>query len=290
MSFVRHFRSSTRAYAKTVSKEHHHAVIPDDLFPRGFLATGLHSGVKKLKSILTEPPKDLALIVSTTPQTSSAACFTRNVFKAAPVQVSNEVLKQTGGRANKVVVNSGCANAVTGSKGLEDAWAMATTTDAAFSALSAASTSAGASSALVMSTGVIGQRLPISSLLEGIKEAGSVLSPSEALPQTHHSGFADWEKAAQAFMTTDTFPKLRARSFTIPFPSSSLSSPKGETLTVRMAGIDKGAGMIHPNMALRTLRSLVSSLLMLQSTLNRYKAPSHTPFNEASTQFLSTAI
>lgn len=49
-------------------------------------------------------------------------------------------------------------------------------------------------------------------------------------------------------MTTDTFPKLRARSFTIPFPSSSSAPDTTETMMVRMAGIDKGAGMIHPNM------------------------------------------
>lgn len=248
MSFVRYFCSSARACAGALSKDHHHAVIRDGLFPRGFVVTGLHSGVKKIKSLLNEPPKDLAVVVSTSPRTSSAACFTRNVFKAAPVQVSNEVLKETGGRANKLIVNSGCANAVTGSKGLEDAWSMATTTDTAFSAISPASIPQTSANTLVMSTGVIGQLLPIKNILDGIASASSVLSPSDALPRVHHSGFADWEKAAQAFMTTDTFPKLRARSFTLPFPSSSSSTAKDKTLTVRMCGIDKGAGMIHPNM------------------------------------------
>lgn len=232
------------------SKDHHHQPIPDSAFPRGFLATGLHAGVKKNKAA-----NDLALVISTTPRTSSAACFTRNVFKAAPVQVSTDVLRGTAGRANKLVVNSGCANAVTGTKGLKDAWSMAKAVDS----VSAESSTAAAvswnaktqdenqSSTLVMSTGVIGQLLPIDNILQGIKTAHSSLSSAESSSDSkQHSGFADWELAARGFMTTDTFPKLRARTFTL--PSFSPSSSSGTPPTFRIAGIDKGAGMIHPNM------------------------------------------
>jgi glutamate N-acetyltransferase/amino-acid N-acetyltransferase len=80
-----------------------------------------------------------------------------------------------------------------------------------------------------MSTGVIGQNLPISKIVQGIR--------SQATPaRTLASDFPAWERAAKAFMTTDTFPKLRSRVFSI------------NGTEFRMAGMDKGAGMIHPNM------------------------------------------
>ncbi|KZT59830.1 putative glutamate N-acetyltransferase precursor [Calocera cornea HHB12733] len=170
---------------------------------------------------------DLGLIVSTAERTSAAACFTRNVFKAAPVLLSQDVLAKSGGRAAAVVVNSGCANAVTGKQGLEDARDMARTVDALRAARTAdASPPAPAAQTLVLSTGVIGQPLPITNVLNGIALAHANLG----------AGFDSWQGAARAFMTTDTFWKLRARSFTL-----------GGT-KVRIAGIDKGAGMIHPNM------------------------------------------
>ncbi len=82
-----------------------------------------------------------------------------------------------------------------------------------------------------MSTGVIGQTLPISKILDGIK--------SQSI-STLEGSFSSWEKVARAFMTTDTFPKLRSRTFTI----------NGNEY--RMAGMDKGAGMIHPKMGAYT--------------------------------------
>jgi glutamate N-acetyltransferase/amino-acid N-acetyltransferase len=86
------------------------------------------------------------------------------------------------------------------------------------------------SETLVMSTGVIGQPLPISKIL-------TALRPYGPLVHTLGHGFASWEAVARAFMTTDTFPKLRARTL-----------PLGNGRTYRIAGIDKGAGMIHPDM------------------------------------------
>ncbi|KAF1812037.1 arginine biosynthesis ArgJ [Eremomyces bilateralis CBS 781.70] len=83
---------------------------------------------------------------------------------------------------------------------------------------------------VVMSTGVIGQRLPIRKIINSIPAAHSNLG------QTHDH----WLKAARAICTTDTFPKLISRPFTLP------SSP-GKTY--HLAGMTKGAGMIHPNMA-----------------------------------------
>jgi glutamate N-acetyltransferase/amino-acid N-acetyltransferase len=220
--------TTTTFTAKTASsKAHLHKPIADDLFPRGYLLGGVHSGVKKDASIL-----DLAVLLSTSSRpTSAAATFTRNAFQAAPVTVSKSVLEQTAGRARALVVNSGCANAVTGRQGLADAWAMTHATDALLAPPSHSSSSPPSSSeTLVMSTGVIGQTLPISNIL-------TALRPHGPLAHTLGHGFKAWEAAARAFMTTDTFPKLRARTL-----------PLGDGRTYRIAGIDKGAGMIHPNM------------------------------------------
>lgn len=185
-------------------------------FPHGFLATGLHCGVKKDRSKL-----DLAVIISDRP-CSAAGCFTRNAFVAAPVTVSKDVLARQKGVARGLVVNSGCANAVTGAQGLEDARAMSDQLD---SFLSASSSSDGTGT-LVMSTGVIGQHLPIQKILQGIETSTATLG----------TNFSAWSDCARAFMTTDTFPKLRTRTIQL----------GGKE--VRMVGIDKGAGMIHPNM------------------------------------------
>ena len=222
---LRQIASTSVFTAKTASsKAHLHKPIPDDLFPRGYVLGGVHSGVKKNPSAL-----DLAVLLSTSSQpTAAAATFTRNAFQAAPVLVSKDVLKQTAGRARGLVVNSGCANAVTGKQGLADAWAMARATSAL---LPPSSPSSGTETeTLVMSTGVIGQPLPISKIL-------TALSARSTLAQTLGSGFSAWDAAARAFMTTDTFPKLRARSLSF-----------GDGRTCRIAGIDKGAGMIHPDM------------------------------------------
>ena len=183
-------------------------------------------GVKKKAGV-----PDLAVILSTSDHpTTAAGCFTRNAFKAAPVVVSDEILKRNGGYARAVVVNSGCANAVTGKQGLDDAWVMVKETDALLPKHS--SSSKFEHETLVMSTGVIGQNLPISKIVAGIRSQ----SEKESSTRMLGSDFAAWERAAQAFMTTDTFPKLRSRVFTI------------GGVEYRLAGMDKGAGMIHPDM------------------------------------------
>ncbi|KAF8069042.1 hypothetical protein FPV67DRAFT_1415086 [Lyophyllum atratum] len=216
--------SSTVTIKAAPSKAHHHAPLPSSSFPAGYVLTGLHAGVKKKAGV-----PDLGVILSTSDHpTSAAACFTRNAFKAAPVLVSDQILSQNGGRARAVVVNSGCANAVTGRQGMDDAWAMVRATDALLPpSTGAAGTAKPEHETLVMSTGVIGQTLPIGKILKGI---------TEAAPSSLGTDFCAWERTAQAFMTTDTFPKLRARTFTI------------GGVTYRMAGMDKGAGMIHPDM------------------------------------------
>ncbi|PRT53697.1 Arginine biosynthesis bifunctional protein ArgJ, mitochondrial [Wickerhamiella sorbophila] len=183
-------------------------------YPIGFRAGAKHCGVKKDPSI-----KDLAAIVSDRPCTG-AGVFTSNAFKAAPVQVDQAILKSTKGHGFRaMVVNSGCANAVTGQGGIADAKAMMKVTDEVIGSSS--------ESTFVMSTGVIGQRLPIDKILTGIKS----LVP--AIGGTHD----DWLDCAKGIMTTDTFPKLVSASF----------EASGQKYNI--AGMAKGAGMIHPNMA-----------------------------------------
>lgn len=167
--------------------------------------SGLHAGVKKNPRLL-----DLAVITSHKP-INAAAVFTTNIFQAAPVLVSKRILDSTGGSGiGGLVVNSGCANAVTGEGGMKDAESMAA--------------ALGGGNALVMSTGVIGQRLPIQKILDGIPAA------VEKVGESHQH----WLDAATAFCTTDTFPKLLSREI------------KTEQGSYRIAGIAKGAGMIHP--------------------------------------------
>ena len=166
----------------------------------------------------------MGLITSTeAAPASAAACFTKNVFQAAPVQVSRSLLLSNGGYARSLIVNSGCANAVTGKRGLEDAWTMSRRTD---EVLGRQGGSHGNEETLVMSTGVIGQNLKMDNILSALPKLPGQLSDS----------YDAWSRASQAFMTTDTFPKLRTRSVRI----------GGEE--VRFVGIDKGAGMIHPRM------------------------------------------
>jgi glutamate N-acetyltransferase / amino-acid N-acetyltransferase len=174
-------------------------------YPKNFIVSGIHAGVKKNPRLL-----DLAVITSKSP-INAAAVFTTNAFQAAPVLVSKRILENTKGSGiGGLVVNSGCANAVTGEGGMKDAENMAE--------------SLGGGNALVMSTGVIGQRLPIRKILDGIPIA------VEKAGDTHQH----WLDAATAFCTTDTFPKLMSREI------------QTDSGSYRIAGIAKGAGMIHP--------------------------------------------
>ncbi|KXX75289.1 Arginine biosynthesis bifunctional protein ArgJ, mitochondrial [Madurella mycetomatis] len=186
-------------------------------YPIGFRASGTIVGVKP--SNTTKP--DLALLMSDAP-CSAAAVFTKNKFQAAPVTFSRSLLRRKSNHGIQgVIINSGCANAVTGKGGLEDAAKMAQETDRCLGQ---------SDSTIVMSTGVIGQRLPIDKITSKVSAA------HDALGASHEH----WLTAAKAICTTDTFPKLMSRTFSLP------SSPEIE---YKIAGMTKGAGMIHPNMA-----------------------------------------
>jgi len=176
--------------------------------PSGFVCGATAS---RVKSVSLER-LDTALVVSELP-TASAATFTTNVVKAAPVRVSMEHLKT--GKVRAVALNSGNANACTGEPGLETARAMA---EAAAQRASLAP-----SQVLVCSTGRIGVPLPIDRLRQGLAE----------VPLRRNLSL----DCAKAIMTSDTFPKE---------VSFSVTTSQG---IFRIGGIAKGAGMIDPNMA-----------------------------------------
>ena len=175
---------------------------------QGFKASGIHVGVKTKN----KDKKDIALIVADNDCTA-AAVYTKNLVKAAPLLVTKENLKD--GKARIVFVNSGNANACA-PLGEENARRMC----------NAAATQLGLNEndVLVASTGVIGQALPIEIIEGGVAELVSELS---------YEGSKD---AAAAIMTTDLTMKEFAVEFTI------------DGKTVRIGGIAKGSGMIHPNM------------------------------------------
>lgn len=186
-------------------------------YPKGFSVGGIHCGVKK-----DEKSLDLAIVKNDHGKSAVAsAVFTTNKFKAAPVQVSSKILQEKKGlEINSLVINSGNANAVTGSQGIKDAQNMVTVTDSVLENPS--------NSTLVMSTGVIGNKLPIDKILTGIPHLAR-----ENLGSTHEH----WLNCATAICTTDTFPKLVSKQFEL----------NGKTYA--LAGLAKGAGMICPNMA-----------------------------------------
>ena len=177
---------------------------------QGFRAAGLHVGVKTHNV----NKKDVALIVSDS-DCAAAAVFTTNVVKAAPIHVTKAHLAD--GRARAVVANSGNANACA-PLGEENAERMC--------AAAAKAIGCGAEDVLVCSTGVIGQTLRVNVIEEGMEELASLLERSGAAS----------DAAAHAIMTTDTVKKEAAVEATV----------GGKT--VRIGGIAKGSGMIHPNM------------------------------------------
>ena len=177
---------------------------------QGFQAAGIHVGVKTHASW----KKDVALIVSDV-DCSASAVFTKNVVKAAPIHVDKAHL--VDGKARAIIANSGNANACA-PHGEENAIKMC---QAAAKAIGCKP-----EDVLVSSTGVIGQTINVQVIEDGVPELYGALA---------HSAEAS-DAAAHAIMTTDTVKKEAAVETVI----------GGKT--VRMGGIAKGSGMIHPNM------------------------------------------
>ena len=188
--------------------------------PLGFRAAAVAAGIKKTRDAL-----DLALIFSDSPATTAAGVFTTNRVAAAPVLLSRQNLVESRGRCRAIVVNSGNANACTGREGLHTAEETARVTAELFGIEP--------SQVLVASTGVIGVPLSADLILLQLPHLKESLSRENAGAVAH------------AILTTDTVPKTCVVR----------SEARGKT--VHIAGIAKGAGMIHPHMA--TMLSFITT-------------------------------
>jgi len=204
----------------------------------GFLAGGMHCGIKVGEN------KDLALIFSTTAATASGV-FTKNAFKAAPVLLDQERIRRGMGQA--VIVNSGVANAATGAEGLDDARRM--------SSFVSQELNIADDLVFVGSTGVIGDRVPLDKIRQGVPALVANLRET------------GWEDAEQAIMTTDRIPKM-----------SIIRKAIGNR-EVTLCGIAKGAGMIEPHMA-TMLAFLASDIAVEKETLDKvFRSVIDTTFN-----------
>jgi glutamate N-acetyltransferase/amino-acid N-acetyltransferase len=177
--------------------------------PRGYRAAGITAGLKP------SGLPDLALIVSDV-EAIAAGVFTTSHVRAAPVDYCRQRL-QAKASARAILVNAGQANAATGEQGWRDALESANAVGQALNIP--------ADSILVASTGVIGQRIRMDALVSGIPKLVEALSETGS------------DSAAQAIITTDLVTKSIALETTI------------HERPVRVGGICKGSGMIHPNMA-----------------------------------------
>ncbi len=184
--------------------------------PQGFRFAGVSCGIKAKAQA-----KDIAIVYTDRPA-AAAGVYTQNQVVAAPVVLCRQRTPLANARA--VVVNSGNANACTGSQGAADAQRMC---ELLAAACSAGDQSVQAEQTLVMSTGVIGRFLPMAKIEAGIAAAAAQLAEGEAA----------FLAAADGILTTDQGRKVTTRTCQI-----------GER-TINIAGMAKGAGMIGPNMA-----------------------------------------
>lgn len=196
-------------------------------FARGFVAGAVAAGVKHEGTTRL----DVAVIASTAEHCHAAGVFTTNQVIAAPCVITKKHVAR--GHLRGIVVNSGNANACTGPQGERDAVAMA---NAAGELLHV-----DPHDVAIASTGVIGVPMP----MDRIGPAIARISLSEA----------GWDDASRAIMTTDTRPKVAQRELTLSGGA------------VRIGGMAKGAGMIHPNMA--TMLAFVTTDALIDSAALR---------------------
>ena len=201
--------------------------------PKGFSANGIHCGIRKNRT-----KRDIALIVSET-VAAAAATYTTNLVKGAPLTVTKENIKN--GYAQAVICNSGNANTCN-ANGIEVAEEMCKYVEEY--------TGVKACDVIVASTGVIGQPLDLEPIKNGMEELANGLGKG--------SEHADY--ASEAILTTDLVKKEIAVSFTL----------GGKEC--KIAGIAKGSGMIHPNMATMLVFITTDASIspqMLQRALSR---------------------
>ena len=200
------------------------------MLPKGFYCGGIHSGIAKKKA-----KKDLAVFFSELPA-RAAGMFTSNFVKAAPVLLSQQKIKTNKSGFHAIVANSGCANACSGTKGVRDAETICRKAAELFGIKSAG--------VLNASTGVIGSFLSVEKIKKGLDNLSVTLGNSK-----------DHElSAVNAIMTTDTFPKISLRTFSI------------GTKKISVWGCVKGAGMIHPD--LKKLHATMLSFILTDADVS----------------------
>ena len=200
------------------------------MIPKGFYCGGVHSGIAKKAA-----KKDLAVFFSKLPA-RAVGMFTANLVKAAPVLLCQKKLKNNRKGFYAIVANSGCANACTGLKGAKNAEAVC----GKFSGLMGIDSS----TVLNASTGVIGQHLPVEKITKALSGLIAGLGNSGACELA----------AVRAIMTTDTFPKISTRSFSI------------GRKKITVWGCVKGAGMIHPD--LKKLHATMLSFILTDADVS----------------------
>ncbi len=221
--------------------------------PGGFEFTGIACGIKPSGKL------DLAVISSQTPCVA-AGVYTQNIVRAASIEWNQQLTPTEGFKA--LVINSGNANACTGQRGIDDNQTIA--------AIAAKHLDADENQVLVLSTGVIGQHLPMQETTNGIAQAISEQGGSED----------HFERATMAILTTDKGPKT---------VESVVSTKSGD---IKIAGMAKGAGMIGPKMA--TMLAIIISDAKISSdsaqqilnraveqSFNRISVEGHTSTNDA---------
>jgi len=221
--------------------------------PGGFEFTGIACGIKPSGKL------DLAVISSQTPCVA-AGVYTQNIVRAASIEWNQRLTPTDGFKA--IVINSGNANACTGQRGIDDNQTIAS--------IAAKHLDADENQVLVLSTGVIGQHLPMQETTNGIAQAISEQGGSED----------HFELATMAILTTDKGPKT---------VESVVSTNSGD---IKIAGMAKGAGMIGPKMA--TMLAIIISDAKISSdsaqqilnraveqSFNRISVEGHTSTNDA---------
>ena len=186
-------------------------LLAQDDLPRGFRFAAVKAGLKRSGKL------DFAVAVADQPA-SAAAMFTANRVQAAPITVGRRHIKRSNGHVKVVAVNAGNANCATGQIGIETCEIVCAAAAKAFGAEG--------HEVFPSSTGIIGVPLPSEKLVAALPQTSETLAADAA----HFSLFA------RAIMTTDTRPKAAHASIEV------------DGKKVRIAGVCKGAGMIHPQL------------------------------------------
>jgi glutamate N-acetyltransferase/amino-acid N-acetyltransferase len=213
--------------------------------PLGIRFSGVACGIKPSKTL------DLSLI-TTDRDAVAAGVYTQNLVRAASIDWNRAITPSDSFRG--LVINSGNANACTGSQGIQDNEIMASEVAKLIGVEKA--------QVCVLSTGVIGHQLPMDLVTAGIADAAEKIGAEEA----------DFQLAAKAILTTDKGPKTISRSIT------------HQDLTYQLSGMAKGAGMIGPNMATMLAVMMTDAKLAPADAQRLLSQAAHQSFNRISVE------